>query len=337
MKKILLYTLLLSLLSLTFCTEDPVTEEVTQSKKSAEGSLQTTAAAVTGLTRFRVSELGIPSTGLRDGTKFCKDLLRGNVAYYPYSIKTEIRDGVPKVRFYVKPTSPTYCLVGTAYPYHYRAEVCRFPWKISHPAGTEEWIGFSYTFPTKEEGFSQNQTPVSIFQNHDGISGPPAVQLEIAYPGQLKSYSRYYYNTPLGGEIMIINNVRGIRWVAEGVRVVPGGRLDIIIQLVYGTGTKGLFNVWINGKLQTWPGSSTVPAGNIGGTIFPTVGVGGNSKLGLYHHQMRFPEGVQKNYAKGHTHMRMWMGDWNDVIRKPTDWDYKSTNAYSAVNTASYP
>ena len=136
---------------------------------------------------------------------------------------------------------------------------------------------------------------------------------------------------------MIINSVRGIRWVVPGVRVVAGARLNIVVQIVYGTGSKGLFNVWINGKLVTWPGSSTVPAGNIGSTVYPNALWGGNTKLGLYHHQMRFKSGVDKNYAKGHTSMKMWMSDWNEVIRRPSDWDYKNANGYSAVSTSSYP
>jgi hypothetical protein len=163
-------------------------------------------------------------------------------------------------------------------------------------------------------------------------SNPPAFYIEIASPGQLQNGS-----TPLGGEIMIINKVRGFRWVVPGVRVVAGARFDFVIQIVYGLENAGLLNVWINGKLMTFPGTSSVPAGNAGGTVWPYVPVGGNSKIGLYHHQMKFAEGVALNAAKGHTHMRFWMTDWNDVFRKPTDWDYKNMNAYGAVDTSIYP
>lgn len=337
MKKILI-PLFASLLALASCNDDAVTEELAQSKTEAENSEKASAtASVTGLTRFKASDLAIPSGGLSDGTKFYKNKLRANVAYYPYSVMKENKDGIDRVRFYIKPTEPEKYLVGTPYPYHFRAEFSRYPWRINHPLGTEEWVGFSYIFPTKEESFRQSQTPVSIYQNHDGVSGnSPAFQIEIAYPGQLASSSKPYYNTPLGGELMIINQVRGIRWVVPNVRVVAGARLDIIIQVVYGLGNDGLLNIWINGKLQTWPGNATVPAGNVGSTVWPNSRVGGNSKFGLYHHMLRTKEGVDKNYSKGHSHMRMWMTDWNDVFRKPGDWDYKNQNAYSAVNTASY-
>jgi hypothetical protein len=249
------------------------------------------------------------------------------------------RNGYQRIKFYVSPKNPLQYLSGTQYPYHYRSEFTRYPWRINHALGTEEWVGFSYLFPTVAEGFVQNQTPVSIYQNHAGsvagqTSNPPALQLEIAYPGQMK-------DTPYGGEIMIINNIRGIRYVVPGVRVVAGARLNIILQIVYGVGNTGLFNVWINGKLVTFPGSETVSAGNIGGTVWPPVlstdvAVGGNSKFGLYHHQMRFSNYVELNATSGHTKMEMYMTDWNDVIRHPGDLDYKSTNAYSAVNTAAY-
>ena len=300
-------------------------------------------STVTGLTQFKVADLAIPSGGLRDGMRFYKDLsLRANIAYYPYAVMKEMRSGIPRMRFYVKPTQPAEYLVGTPYPFHYRAEFTRNPWPIRVPLGTEEWLGFSYIFPTREEGFRQNQTPVAIYQNHpERLPGmeqnPPAFYIEIAYPNQLRNAKDPSYYTPLGGEIMIINKIRGIRWVVPGVRAVAGARIDFVIQIVYGLENDGLLNVWVNGKLITFPGNSKVAAGNVGGTVWPYVPVGGNSKLGLYHHQMKFADAVALNASKGHTHMRFWMTDWNDVFRKPGDWDYKNMNAYDAVDTSTYP
>jgi hypothetical protein len=83
----------------------------------------------------------------------------------------------------------------------------------------------------------------------------PAFYIEIASPGQLRSTTVPNYSTPLGGEIMIINNLMGIRWVVPGVRVVAGARLNFVIQIAYGLGDRGLLNVWINGKLATFPGN----------------------------------------------------------------------------------
>jgi hypothetical protein len=332
---------------LSSCTE----EQISSAPKPGTHAFSpgtSASSTVTGLTRFKVANTSIPSSGLTDGKRFYADgSLRANVAYYPYSIKSEIRNGYPRIRFYVKPTEPASYLIGTGYPYHHRAEFSRYPWKICHPLGTEEWIGFSYLFASSAEGFTQNQSPVSIYQNHAGrIDGqtenPPALQIEIAYPGQLRSYTDPNYRTPLGGEIMIINNVRGIRFVVPGVRVVAGARLDFIIQIVYGLGDQGLFNVWINGNLVTFQGNTKAPAGNVGSTVWPPalptdIPVGGNSKFGLYHHQLRFEQYVTLNAAKGHTHMKFWMTDWNDVFRQPTDWDYKALNAYEAVDTSLYP
>ena len=313
------------------------TETITPTSTTDQKSDIATASAeatVTGLTNFKAANIKIPIGGLYDGTKFYGGLMRGCIAYYPYSVMGQLKNGVPRIRFYVKPTSPTSYLVGTQYPYHYRAEICRFPWKISHPLDTEEWLGFSYFFATKEEGYSVNRTPVSIYQNHAGRIGtqtenPPALQLEIAYPGQLK-------DTPYGGELMVVHHIRGIRYTIPGVRVVPGARLDIVMQIVYNLGSKGLWNIWINGVLVQ------IPGGNVGSTVWPPLlstdtPVGGNSKLGIYHHQLRFKSAVDLNYSRGHTNMQMWMGDWNDVFRHPGDWDYKNSNAFAAVSTAGYP
>jgi hypothetical protein len=126
------------------------------------------------------------------------------------------------------------------------------------------------------------------------------------------------------------------------VRVAAGARLNFVMQIVYGLGNEGLFNVWIKGKLVAFQGNTKVAAGNVGSTVWrpvlsTDVAVGGNSKLSLYHHQLRFAQYVTLNALKGHTHMRAWMMDWNDVFRKPMDWDYKNLNAYSAVDTSLYP
>jgi hypothetical protein len=329
------------------CTDEKISSP---GKTSSTGPNGTTSseATVTGLTQFKAANLAIPSGGVKDGTRFYTDLsLRANVAYYPYSVMKEVKNNIPRVRFYIKPTQPADYLIGTPIPFHHRAEFTRYPWKICLPLGTEEWLGFSYIFPASTEGYTQNYTPVSIYQNHAGrvegqTENPPAFYFEIAYPGQLRSPTIPSYNTPLGGEIMIVNNVRGIRYVVPGVRVVAGARLNFVIQIVYGLGDSGLLNVWINGKLATFPGNAKVPAGNVGSTVWPPVlptdvPVGGNSKLGLYHHQWKSAEYVTLDAAKGHTNMRMWMTDWNDVFRKPTDWDYKNINAYSAVDTSLYP
>jgi hypothetical protein len=341
--KPLIYVVLLSVLSLISCSDDTVPSSVSSAKNSEELSKEIkSTAGVTGLTNFKVANLNIPSSGIVDGKRFYIDgSLRANIAYYPYALMKGTKDGKSRIRFYVKPTSPTSSLVGTQYPYHHRAEFTRYPWTLNLPYKTEEWVGFSYIFPTASEGFTQNQTPVSIYQNHAGRVGtstenPPAFYIEIAYPGQLWSYWDPNYRTPYGGELMIVNNVRGIRWVVPGVRVVAGARINIIIQAVYGNGSDGLLNIWVNGKLAEFPGNSTVARGNVGSTVWPNNPVGGNSKFGIYHHQLKSKAGVDKNYAKGHTNMVMWMTDWNDVFRKPTDWDYKNTNAYAAVNTSAY-
>lgn len=298
-------------------------------------------SSVSGLTRFRVSDLAIPSGGLPDARQFyAGGKLRASTAYNPYGITKVKKNGRDRVRFYVNPSAQSSYLNNSQYSYHHRAEFSRWPWWINHPIGTEEWLGFSYIFPSTSEGFTQNQTPVSIYQNHAGskpgqTSNPPAFQIEIASPKQINS-SDPWRGTPKGGELMLINNVRKTRYVVQGVRVVAGARIDIVMQIVYGLESKGVWNVWVNGKLVN------IPPGNKGSTVWPAKSssdlvVGGNSKLGLYHHRLRYKDEVTRNASKGHKQMEAFLTDWNDVIRSPKHWDYKNNNAYNAVSTASYP
>lgn len=316
--------------------EEPFNTDFPWKVPSKEGT-------ITGLYHYEAAKLSIPEDGLHDADRFYADKsLRANIAFDPYAITKDVKDGIPRVKFHIDPMNPADRLVGAPYPHHYRAEFTRNPWPIRVPLHVEEWLGFSYIFPTEEEGFTQNQSPVAIYQNHpERLNGqpnnPPGFYIEIAFPDQLRRKRDPYYYTPLGGEIMICNLVRDIRWVAQGVRVEPGARLDFVIQIVYGLEDEGLLNVWINGELMTWPGNDKVPAGNIGSTVWPYLPVGGNSKLGLYHHQFKYEEPVQLNLSKGHTHMDMWMTDWNDLFREPTAWDYKNMNAYDAVDTSEYP
>lgn len=316
-------------------------DEVTTEKPTTTTTKPSPAREVSGLTQFKVSQLNIPADGLPDARRFYADgILRASTAYNPRGITAVKRNGQTRLRYFVNPTDAREYLSSRDYKYHHRAEFSRHPWRINHPLGTEEWIGFTYLFPREEEGFTYPATPVNIYQNHAGSvegqeSNPPALKLEIAFPGQLKG-SDPSRQTPLGGEIMICNKILDYRYVAQGVRVVPGGRLDIVIQIVYGLESKGLFNVWINGKLQTFPGTETLPAGNHGTTVWPDNPVGGNSKLGLYHHLLRHDNHVEANAKAGHKKMEMFMTDWNDVFRTPADWDYLNENAFKAVNTASY-
>lgn len=329
----------LFLILLFACSEDELTPGTPTS--SGNDLMTKATASVSGLTRFKVADLSIPSGGLPDGKQFYKGgKLRASTAYNPYGITKVQKNGVDRVRFYINPTTSTTYLTKTDYPYHYRSEFSRWPWWINHPLGTEEWLGFSYIFPTASEGFTQNHTPVSIYQNHAGsragqTSNPPALQIEIAAPKQINS-SDPWRGTPKGGEIMLINNIRKTRYVVPGVRVVAGARIDIVMQIVYGLESKGLWNVWVNGKLVN------IPVGNVGSTVWPAktsadLVVGGNSKIGLYHHRLRYKSEVDLNASKGHKKMEVFMTDWNDVIRTPKDPDYKSQNAYNAVSTTSYP
>src|SRR5688500_16756412 len=142
--KTLIFVVLMSVLSLVSCSDETVPSSVSSSKTSEELSKEIkSTAGVTGLTNFKVANLNIPTSGIVDGKRFYTDgKLRSSVAYYPYALMKGTKDGKARIRFYVKPTAPTSSLVGTAYPYHHRAEFTRYPWTLNHPYKTEEWVGF---------------------------------------------------------------------------------------------------------------------------------------------------------------------------------------------------
>jgi hypothetical protein len=340
--------LLLSLLSFALHAQK-IHGVVSSSKKSH-------AVTVSGLERFSIDQIhaDVGSGIFVSNLAIHNGKLRPDIEDNPYCMFKTTYGGFDWLEFYVNPTAESsYIPTINGYAYHFRSEFSRYPWEIKYALGTEIWIGVSYVIPSDVTAWVSG--PISILQvkgSSNGGDAPPAIQLELAYPGQLNS-STIYRKTPLGGEVMMINEARGIRWTppSSAVRLIPGGRLDVVMQILFEDDDTGFVRFWLNGTRYEFPGyttgGDTYPAGDYGVTVNSTyagVGLrGDNPKIGLYCHSNKITTGsagpsddVQTNITAGHTYMRLLITNFNMVTRTPSDPDYLSNNAYNAVDTSTY-
>jgi len=255
---------------------------------------------------YKWSKIQPPVYDWKDGGAFAGNLFV-DVAFDPagVTIKGE------QIRFYVAPSYPP-TPAGGGSPHNYRSEIHTMPWEIRHPLGTEQWMGWRYTFG--ENYVIDPTSPITIFQNHPGIRGEsPQFELEIAALDDPRP--------AIGGEIQIVNAANGDRIVTP-VKPEAGETLDVVIHVVYGEGSKGAMQVWLNGELYYDEAVSTVY------TPYP---FGGNNKWGVYHHTFNdSPTDVEASIAAGSGIVELFMGPLR-MITRSTDSPHYLKNAFDLV------
>lgn len=250
------------------------------------------------------AKMMLPEYDWEDGAAFGKGLYI-DIAYDDQSISIDGRS----LKFSIDPLLVPGDAPG---PHSYRSEVHTSPWPINHPLGTEQWIGWVYTFG--EDYVIDTTAPITIFQNHPGIHGEsPQLELEIA---------AYHNPHPaIGGEIQIINAANNDRLVTP-VRPQAGESLEVVIHTVYGLGDEGVLQVWLNGVLYYDENVSTV---------YSDYPWGGNNKWGIYHHMFNnSPADVESSLAIGAGQFSLSMSPLRLITRTPESAGYGS-NAYNLV------
>ena len=217
-----------------------------------------------------------------------------------------------RLRFRVDPTDPN---VGNwcTEDFNMRAEIRTAPWDVRHPGGTEEWFGWSYTFGDGYVIDKNNQW--LFFQVHNGVRGlSPHVELMVVKDGQFNGHN--------AGEIFVVNNATGgSKYNPTGITPRAGIKLDIVVHAIWGEGSKGKFQVWINGNKVHDKQEST---------IYASEPWAGNAKWGIYKWPWRKEDGVVKSQQQGITHLETYMGTLRMITRRPGDADY-GNDAYSLV------
>jgi polysaccharide lyase-like protein len=248
----------------------------------------------------------ITSPSFADGTSFGNGLII-DTAFDPEGISIVGN----QIRFYVDPILPK-PPENASSAYNFRSEINTAPWPINHPLGTEQWIGWEYTFG--DNYVIDTTSPITIFQNHPGVRGlSPQIELEIASlddpaPAQ-------------GGEIQVVNAASSDR-IVYPVKPKAGDHLEVVIHVIYGLGQEGLLQVWLNGHL--FYNKKTA-------TVYEDQPWGGNNKWGIYHHTFNnSAEDVESSIKLGAGKVELFMGTLSLLTRTPDDPQY-GVSAYDLV------
>ena len=263
---------------------------------------------------WKWEEVTIPNYTWPRATPFGNGL-HVDVAYDPNGVSI-VGD---RIRFFVDPTQPKVPNEGDS-NYNYRSEIRTAPWKIHHPLGTEQWIGFDYIF--SEDYKIDPTSPITIYQNHPGVTGiPPQFELELA------ALSRPRPAT--GGEVQVVNHTNGVDSshprrgdrIVTSIKPVEGDTLKVIVHVVYGRGEQGLLQIWLN-EILCYDQSTS--------TVYDDYQWGGNNKWGIYHHTHRRSTDVASTQWEGIYNMSLSMGTLKLLTRYPGQPHYLE-NAYDLV------
>lgn len=226
---------------------------------------------------------------------------------------SKVGDGL---RFNVNPTSPepgNWC----NNEYNMRAEISTLPWNVRNPLGTEEWFGWDYTFGNDYAIDAKNS--FLFFQIHNGVVGTsPAVELTIAQAGRLDNSA--------AGTLFVENNANASNnniydYKNTGIVPVAGQILEIVVHVIWGRGTDGLLQVWVDGNKIYDKRVDTAYNGSPWG---------GNAKWGIYKWGWRDKVSVQESLDTGVSHLETFMGPLRMITRRPGDPDYRK-DSYAEV------
>lgn len=253
-------------------------------------------------------DLHIPPYSWDEGSSF-GDGLHTDIAYDDQSVKIE----GDQLRFRVHPLSPAPPSDASG-DFNFRSEIRTAPWRIRHPLGTEQWIGWSYTFG--ENYVPDHTSPITIFQNHPGISGlSPVFEVTIA--------KRHNHLQNPGGEVEFVNKGNDDRENYSKFRPMAGDKLKIVVHVVYGIGEDGLLELWLDDELVYSKRVSTV---------YGNHQYGGNNKWGVYHHTFNGSESsVYSSLDIGAGDVELKMSSLRLLTRTPSDTEYR-TNAFEMVS-----
>ena len=220
-----------------------------------------------------------------------------------------------RLYFKVNPTSPSpqsWCNSN----YNYRSEIRTAPSDVDHPVGTEEWFGWNYQFGNDYKVDNNEWLFWQVHDNSDLVSNP-LVSLWLLRQNQNGQ-------TNQRGEMAVVNTAKDQNnhvYVPLGIVPKAGDSFDIVVHVIWGTESNGLFEVWINNVQVYSEQIRTVPA------AWP---YGGYAKWGIYKWRWRNSENVQTSHNLGISELNTSMGPLRIITRRPGDPDY-GQNSYALV------
>ncbi|MBU2948022.1 heparin lyase I family protein [Zobellia uliginosa] len=250
-------------------------------------------------------DINIPSDGFFDDYKlFVSSHCSSNM----------VKSSGGRVQFQVNPISPV-ASEECGSDYNYRAEIREHPSDVDYPIGTEQWWGFDYKF---EDGYVADELPWILWQTHGSFSIPsnPMTSIQLGptnYNGSLNPV----------GELFVVNNSLSAEGKFTPVGVVPraGQTLKIVIHLVWGDESNGLYEVWVDGKKIYRKQERTV---------YVEKPYGGYWKIGVYKWRWQDEGNVAVSNQRGISEINTSIGTLRTIMRRPGDPEY-GDDSYTLV------
>ncbi|SHJ60925.1 heparin lyase I family protein [Pseudozobellia thermophila] len=218
-----------------------------------------------------------------------------------------------RLYFKVNPTTPE--APSSCGDYNYRAEIREHPSDVDYPIGTEQWWGFDYKFG---DDYVADELPWILWQTHGSFSNPssPMTNLQLGP-------TNFEGNVNPVGELFVVNNtpVTGRKFTPVGIVPKAGQTLKIVIHLVWGDESNGLYEVWVDGK-QVYKKQER--------TVYSEKPYGGYWKIGIYKWRWKLDENVRASSERNISELNTSIGTLRTIMRRPGDADY-GTDAYSLV------
>ena len=268
-------------------------------------STGSTSASEAGAKVWCWGDISIPSDGFFDDYKLY-------VSSHCSSNMVKSTNG--RVQFRVNPTTPV-VPESCGADYNYRAEIREHPSDIDYSIGTEQWWGFDYEFGND---YIADELPWSLWQTHGSFGMPSSPMTNI----QLGPTN---YNGGLNpvGELFVVNNTLpgGSKFTPVGIVPRAGQTFKIVIHLVWGDESNGLYEVWIDGK-KVYAKQER--------TVYLEKPYGGYWKIGIYKWRWKDEENVAVSSQKGISEINTSIGTLRTIMRRPGDADY-GDDSYTLV------
>lgn len=251
-----------------------------------------------GLFQFNWHDVTIsPVPGSGNSTVFISNNGGGLQGSTEYGDSDYMKKKGNKLYFHVDTGIPT------PPPYNKRSEIylagdkLTGPFTAEHPAGTEEWFGWTYYFPNNWQHDS-SVSNMLIYQskpNDEMGYANPVVSLQIVGDGGLD----------------VVRTEAGVddnEYTFTGVTPTAGMVLKVVMRLVHHP-TDGVVKIWMNG-LVVYNGSGLE-------TMMPEGSGGGTSKWGIYISDWGGVDGVLDSAAEGITEQNISIGPLKVLRRFP--------------------
>lgn len=264
-----------------------------------------------GLKTWCWEDLEVPSGAATGRDSFSNGQLALNIEC---SANQVVQEG-DRLKFLLNPTSPapaSWC----SREYNMRSEIRTMPWQVSHPSGTEEWIGWEYRW----DDYTIDTTADYVFyQSHSGVVGTEPL---LSLQSRVDVYGRP------AGNIWLLNSSQKERWGTNnythndvGIVAREGTSIRFVLHIVWGAEGVGRYQLWANDKLVVNVEEATVR---------PSNPVGGNSKFGIYYSPWSRESSVNKSAATGVTKIETSMGPLKIITRRPGNPEY-GKNSFDEV------